>query len=148
VPISPGATALLLAGWLSARLSWELVTSGVRVNDGNAECDLRAGDRRIVLSLVRDKTAERSDRMISSVTVAAEKEAAAFSVTLRANGTKLETEARIGTEHSLGRVLGYERRSDADRLSRELAFLSRDTIYEEAMVRAAQLVESIRDQKS
>ena len=147
-PTEIGTTALLLAGWLSTRLGWELAASGVRLNEGTAECDLRAGDRQITLSLVRDKVAERNDRMISSVSVEAEKEAAAFSVALRDNGTKLETEARIGTEHSLGRVLGYERRSDADRLSRELVFLSRDTIYEEAMGLGAQLVDSIRDQKS
>lgn len=147
-PNEIGTTALLLAGWLSARLGWELVANGIRLSEGKAECELRAGDRQIVLSLVRDQAAERNDRMISSVTVAVEKEAAAFSVALRANGTKLETEARIGTEHSLGRVLGYETRSDADRVSRELAFLSRDTIYEEAMIRTAQLVESISDQKS
>jgi glucose-6-phosphate dehydrogenase assembly protein OpcA len=147
-PSEIGTTALLLAGWLAARLSWELVPNGIRLKEGNAECELRAGDRQIILSLVRDQAAERNDRMISSVIVAAEKQAASFSVALRANGTKLETEASIGTEHSLGRVLGYERRSDADRLSRELAFLSRDTIYEEAMAMAAQLVESIRDQNA
>jgi len=144
-PSEIGTTALLLAGWLAARLGWELVPNGVRLKEGNAEYALRAGDRQIVLSLVRDQAAERTDRMISSVTVAVEKEAASFSVALRANGTKLETEASIGREHSLGRVLGYERRSDAERLSRELTFLSRDTIYEEAMVLAAQLVESLRD---
>src|SRR6202171_2869385 len=132
-------TALLLAGWLSARLGWQLREDRARSSEGNIECDLSAGDRPIVLSLIQDTAAERNDRMISSVILAAEKEAAAFSVALRAAGTKLETEAKIGAEHSLGRVLGYERRSDAERLSRELVFLGRDTIYEEAMVQAAHL---------
>jgi len=146
-PNEVGTTALLLAGWLASRLGWELVSETVRVNERTVEWDLRAADRRIVLSLVRDKTAERNDRMISSITLAAAKEAA-FSVALRADGTRLETEASIGTDHSLGRLLGYEKRSDADRLSRELSFLSRDAVYEEAMVSAAQLVESLGDQKS
>ena len=143
-PNEVAPTALLLAGWLSARLGWQLGDDGARISEGNIECDLSAGDRRIVLSLIQDTAAETNDRMISSVMVAAEKEAATFSVALRAAGTKLETEAKIGAEHSLGRVLGYERRSDAERLSRELVFLGRDSIYEETMVQAAHLVEAIR----
>ena len=145
-PNEIGATALLLAGWLSVRLGWEL--DGVRLSDAKAEFDLRVADRLVVLSLMRDRVAERNDRMISSITLAAEKEASAFSVALRAQGAKLETEARIGNEHSLGRVLGYERRSDAERLSRELTFLRRDSTYEEAMAQTARLIESIRDLKS
>lgn len=139
--------ALLLAAWLSTRLGWEIV-GDIRLSEGAVECDLGAADHRIVLRLVRGKTAESNDRMIASVTVAAEKEAAEFSVALRADGARLETAAQIGTEHSVGRLLGYERRSDAERLSRELAFLSRDCTYEEAMVHAAQLIEAIRSQKT
>jgi hypothetical protein len=59
----------------------------------------------------------------------------------------LETEAKIGSEQSLGRLLAYERRSDADRLSRELSFLSRDTIYEETVEYAAQLVAALGNQQ-
>jgi glucose-6-phosphate dehydrogenase assembly protein OpcA len=139
--------AVLLAAWLSARLQWEFAGNKVRRHEGSVECDLRAGDGLVVFCLVRDQTAESDDRMISSVTVAVEKEAAAFSVALRANGTRLETEAKIGTDHSVGRLLGYERRSDAERLSRELAFLGRDSTYEEAMVHAAQLMLAIRSQE-
>ena len=61
---------------------------------------------------------------------------------------KLATEARIGAERSVGRVVGYEMRSEAERLSRELAFLSRDAIYEAALARAAQLVAVVRKQKT
>jgi hypothetical protein len=101
----------------------------------------------LVLSLRQDKTSKQHDGLISSVALSAKSEAD-FSVALRDEGSKLETKAKIGTEHSLGRVLAYERRSDADRLSRELAFLSRDAIYEQAIGRAAQLVEAIRGQKT
>ena len=139
--------ALLLAGWLASRLGWELVGNSPRANERTIECDLRAGDRVIVLALVRDETGDRNDAMISSVTLLAEKGQAEFSVALRAGGTKLQTDARIGTERSIGRVLGYEKRSEADRLSRELAFLSNDTVYEEALARTAQLVEVMRNQK-
>ena len=135
--------ALLLSGWLSARLGWKVVGTAVREN-GVINCDLRSGERGIVLSLRRDETGELKDGMVSSVTLSAKKGEADFYVALRAGGTKLETEARVGTEHSVGRVLGYEMRSEAARLSRELAFLTRDSVYEEAVAQAAQLVDAIR----
>ena len=138
--------ALLLAGWLSSRLGWEVVGKGVRGNGGVIECDLTSGDRVLTLSLIREENGQ-NDSMISSVALSAKKGKADFYVALRAGGTKLQTEARIGTQRSVGRVLGYEMRSAADRLSRELAFLSRDSVYEEAVTRAAQLVEAIPNLK-
>jgi len=135
--------ALLLAGWFSSRLGWKVVGDAVRVKEGGVECDLRSGDREIVFSLLPDQTVELDHCMISSVALSATGDAAHFSVALRAGATKLETEARIGAAHSVGRVLSYEMRSEAIRLSRELAFLSHDAIYEEAVAQAAQLVEAI-----
>jgi len=134
--------ALLLSGWLSARLGWKVVGNAVREN-GVINCDLRSGERGIVLSLRRDESGELNDGMISSVTLSTKKGEADFYVALRAGGTKLQTEARIGTEHSVGRLLGYEMRSEAARLSRELAFLTHDAVYEEAVAQAVQLVEAI-----
>jgi glucose-6-phosphate dehydrogenase assembly protein OpcA len=138
--------ALLLAGWFSSRLGWNVVGDGVRVNKGMVECDLTSGDRQIILSLIQNQTVELDKGMISSFALSATKEAADFSVALRAAATQLETEAKIGAAHSVGRVLGYEMRSEATRLSRELAFLSHDAIYEEAVGQAAQLVEAIINQ--
>ena len=137
--------ALLVAGWLSERLGWKATDNVVR-EDGAFNCELNSGHRVIVLSLLRDKSGELNDGMISSVTLSAKKGEADFYVALRAGGTKLQTEAKIGTEHSVGRVLGYEKRSEADRLSRELAFLSHDAVYEEAVAQAAQIVQAIRNQ--
>jgi hypothetical protein len=130
----------LLAGWFSARLGWQLVDNPVRVNQGVIECDLISGDRVIVLSLIRDPTVELNSGVISSFAFTAAKGAAEFSVTLRAGATKLETEARTSAAHSVGQVLNYEMRSEANRLSRELAFLGPDAIYEEALAQAARLV--------
>ena len=71
-----------------------------------------------------------------------------FSVAKRTDGTKLQTEAQIGTERTVGRVLTYETRREAEQLGRELAFQSRDAIYEAAVAQAAQLVETIRNHKT
>ncbi|MDQ2922002.1 MAG: glucose-6-phosphate dehydrogenase assembly protein OpcA [Acidobacteriota bacterium] len=140
--------ALLLAGWLASRLGWELVGKASHRTEGVAECELRAGDRSIALAFVQDKTAGRNEGMISTVTLSANNGAAKFSVAKRTDGTKLETEAQIGSERSVGRVLSYEIRSEAAQLSRELAFLSRDAIYEAAVAQVAQLVQTIRNHKT
>jgi len=137
--------ALLLAGWFSSRLGWKVVGDAVRVKEGGVECVLRS-DRQIVFSLIREKTVDLDDGMISSFALSTTRDKADFSVDLRDGATRLETKAKTGAAHSVGRVLSYEMRSEAARLSRELAFLSHDAIYEEAVAQAAQLVEAIINQ--
>ena len=140
--------ALLLAGWLASRLGWEVAGKVNRDKKEVCECDLQAGDRTIAFSFRRDKTARWNDGMISSVALTAGNGEANFSVAKRTDGTKLQTEAQIGSERSVGRVLAYEMRSEAEQLSRELAFLNRDAIYEDAVTRAAQLVATIKNHKT
>ncbi|HET6648052.1 MAG TPA: glucose-6-phosphate dehydrogenase assembly protein OpcA [Pyrinomonadaceae bacterium] len=135
--------ALLLASWFSSRLGWKVVGDRVRPIEGAIECDFSSGDHDITFSLIADMTTELNDGKISLVALSATKEAAEFSVALRAGATKLETEARFDAAHSVGRVLSYQMRSEAERLSRELAFLTHDAIYEESVAQAAQLVGAI-----
>lgn len=145
VPEEIAPKALLLAGWLASRLGWEVAGKASRDSEGTCECELRSGDRAIGLSFVQDKTAGLNQGMISSVAFAVRNGEANFSVAKRADGTKLQTEAQVGTERTVGRVLAYEMRSEAEQLGRELAFQSRDAIYEASLARAAQIVETIRN---
>jgi len=101
---------------------------------------VRKGARTVALALLPDRSGDGAAGSISSVTGSAEGGAMTFVVTLRDGGTRLATEARIGTTRTVGRVIGHPLRSDANRLCGELAFLSRDAVYEEALARAAQLV--------
>ena len=140
--------ALLLAGWLASRLGWEVAGKVSRDSEGTCACELRCGSRAISLCFVPDKTGGLNEGMISSVAFAVRNGEANFSVAKRADGTKLQTEAQIGTERTVGRVLAYEMRSEAEQLGRELAFLNRDIIYEASVARAAQLVDSVRNQKT
>lgn len=142
-PTEIAARALLLVGWLASRLGWEVAGKVNTDGEDISEWDLRAGSHTIRLSYQRDKTAGLSDGMISSV-VLAKNGVANFSVAKPVDGTKMETEAQIGAERSVERVLTYEQRSEAEQLSRELAFLNRDAIYEAAVEATAQLVETIR----
>ena len=82
------------------------------MNNGVIDCDLRSGDRSIVLSLRPDESGELDDGMISSVTISSKEGEADFYVGLLSGGTKLQTQARLGAEHSVGRVLSYEMRSE------------------------------------
>jgi glucose-6-phosphate dehydrogenase assembly protein OpcA len=138
--------ALLMAGWLASRLGWEVVGT-TTPTDGVVKFELRAGDKSMAVVFELDRTAGLNDGMVSSVVISAGTGAARFSVAKRTDGTKLETEAQIGDEHSVGRVLAYENRTEANQLSRELGFLSRDAIYEAALSRAAELVNAIRSQR-
>ena len=133
------ASALLLAGWLASRLDFEVDGASMRAGDGT-ECRVRKGARSVALALLPDKSGDGAAGSISSVAGSTEGGAMTFAVTLRDGGTRLTTEARIGTLRTVGRVIGHPLRSDADRLCGELAFLSRDAVYEEALARAAQLV--------
>jgi glucose-6-phosphate dehydrogenase assembly protein OpcA len=133
--------ALLLTGWLASRLGW-VVAGGVRQTEGAIECNLVCDKRAVLLSFRPDQTSAPQDGMISSVTLARD-DSADFSVNLRANGGQLETRARIGTAHTVGRLLTHEVLSEAERLSRELSFLSRDVIFEAAVAQAALLVKAL-----
>lgn len=130
--------ALLLAGWLASRLNWTLVDKSARKNERSAECTLSSGNNSIALAFRRDQTAKPGT--VSTVRLSTKYGGASFYVGLHSGGSKLQTEAKIGAQHSVGRLLTYERSSDADRLSRELAFPGRDLVYEEALTQAAQLI--------
>ncbi len=106
----------------------------MRAKDGHAiNVELRAGE---------DK--EGSDGLLGSVTLTTEASGAKFYVGLSSDGKKLETQATIGDNHSIGRVLAYEARTEGQRLSRELSFLARDAIYEAAVASAAEMLSALK----
>ena len=85
------------------------------------------------------------DGMITSLTIRAEG-GDEFHVALRPDENKLETCAKVGGgQHEVSRVLGYEARSEGQRLSSELEILTRDVLYEKAVAFAARLVGTIKD---
>lgn len=122
-PEEPSPQAALVVGWLASRLGWD-------VSGGKPQVELR-----------RAPDGEAGKRgMISSLTLISEGGAAEFFVAVNRDGSTLETSAKIGEEHSVGRVLAYEAKSEGQRLSRELALLGRDTVYENAVKVAAKII--------
>ncbi len=145
--VAPGEIApkaLLALGWMAKALKWEIEPSGTKVEEREARFQLRAADSRdveIILSATDD--IEGRDGMLTSLNLSSVE--AEFYVELRPEGTKLETGTRIGSgERAVGRVLTYEARSEGQRLSSELSFLTRDKIYEGSLNFAARLLDTIR----
>lgn len=141
----PPAT-LLLTGWLAARLGWEIDPSELHGGAGGARLTVRAGGRAIGVELHRAEDKDAGEGHVASLTLSAPSAAggrAEFYVALDADGTKLETAAKIGDERAVGRVLAYEARTEGQRLNRELALLARDAVYEQAVTAAARLIEAV-----
>ena len=137
--------ALLAVGWLATCLGWEVEGSdSTEGAEGERKFTLRAGGRALEVSLCATEDAAGRDGMITSLTLHAEG-GDEFRVALRPNEAKLETCARVGgASHEVARVLGYEARSEGQRLSAELEILARDVVYEKALAFAARLLETAK----
>ena len=136
--------ALLALGWIASCLHLDVEPEGSSSVAGVAQFRLRGGDGREVSAELKatDDVAGR-DGMITSLTIstAAGDE---FYVALRWSEGKLETGARLGAGgHTVARVLGYEARTEGQRLSCELDILSRDEIYERAVDAAARMLATV-----
>jgi glucose-6-phosphate dehydrogenase assembly protein OpcA len=140
-PEQAATKALLAAGWLAACLGWSPDACRGR-SSGESSYTLCVGRRRIEVSLRAGEEAAGRDGMITSfaVTTARGDE---FYVGLRPDEAKLETGARFGDgSHTVSRVLGYEARTEGQRLSAELDLLGRDRLYERAVELAARMIET------
>jgi glucose-6-phosphate dehydrogenase assembly protein OpcA len=138
--------ALLAVGWLATCLGWEVEGSDSTVGDeGERRFTLRSGERTLEVSLHATEDAAGRDGMITSLTLRAEG-GDEFSVALRPEEAKLETRARVGgASHEVTRVLGFESRTEGQRLSTELEILARDVVYERSVAFAARLLETLKD---
>lgn len=138
--------ALLAVGWLATCLGWEI--EGADAAAGEEEqrrFTLRAGERSLEVVLQPTEDVAGRDGMITSLTIRAEG-GDEFHVALRPEENKLETGAKVGGgQHEVSRVLGYEARSEGQRLSSELEILTRDVLYEKAVAFAARLLGTIKE---
>jgi glucose-6-phosphate dehydrogenase assembly protein OpcA len=139
--------ALLVIGWLASRLGWRVETAralSVEQQETDARFTLRAGERAITVLLRATQDKDESDGMMASLKFSVKNDGSEFHVALSPDGTKLQTEAMIGGHRAVGRVLSYEARTEGKRLGRELAFLTRDMIYEEAVAASAAFIEALQ----
>ncbi len=136
--------ALLAVGWLASRLGWKIEEASGREDESTSSFQLRANDRKVSVEMSATTRTGHSDGMLVSLTLSVGDAEAEFQVALSDDRKRLETEARIDSKQTIGRVLSYEEKSEGQRLSRELSFLKRDLIYEQALDSAAQLIELMK----
>jgi len=144
-PDELAANALLIVGWLASRLKWTIDADGFAKDADTTRFALRAVDgHRINVEMRACAGKKETDGLLGSVTLANDASRAQFYVGLSDDCKRLQTEANIGDEHNVGRIIGYEARSEGRRLSRELSFLARDAVYEAAVSAAAEMIASIK----
>jgi glucose-6-phosphate dehydrogenase assembly protein OpcA len=137
--------ALLAVGWLASCLGWEPEGAESASEEGQRKFLLRDGERTLEVRFRATGDIAGRDGMITSLTIRTEG-GDEFHVALRPNEFKLETGAKVGGgQHQVGRILGYEAQTEGQRLSGELDILTRDTVYEKAVMSAARLLETIED---
>jgi len=143
-PVEIAPKALLIVGWLCARLGWSVEKASERKEESARGFQLRAGERKLMIEMRASQRAAEGDGMLMSLVLSAKSAGAEFHVTLSDDRQKLETEAKIDHQHAVGRILSYEQKSEGRRLSRELSLLKRDSVYEQALASAAQLIEMMK----
>lgn len=135
--------ALLALGWIASRLGWEVADGGSTFDEGRARFILRDGGREIEAVLAATADVAGRDGWLTSLTISTEA-GDEFFVELLYEERRLRTGARLhGAGHSCGRVLGYEARTEGERLGGELDILSRDEVYESAVGGAARLLAAL-----
>jgi glucose-6-phosphate dehydrogenase assembly protein OpcA len=133
--------ALLALGWLASCLGWEVAEAGTPEAGGCARFRLRGGDGRDIEAVVAASgDAAGRDGWLTSLTISTAAGDEFYVELLRDEG-KLRTGARLkDVGQTVGRVLGYEARSEGQRLSGELDILSRDEVYERAVTSAVRML--------
>jgi glucose-6-phosphate dehydrogenase assembly protein OpcA len=135
--------ALLALGWVASCLGWDVPAGGATLGGGRARFALKDGGREVEAVLAATDDVAGRDGWLTSLTIstAAGDE---FFVELLLEERRLRTGARLGgAGHACGRVLGYEARTEGQRLSAELDILSRDEVYEGAVGAAARLLAAL-----
>lgn len=135
--------AMLALGWMAACLGWDAAGDGAALAEGRARFSLRdGGGREIEAVLAATEDAAGRDGWLTSLTISTAT-GDEFRAELLHGERKLKTGARLkGAGHEVGRVLGYEARTEGQRLSGELDILDKDDVYEKAVASAARMLEA------
>jgi glucose-6-phosphate dehydrogenase assembly protein OpcA len=135
--------ALLALGWFVSCLGWEVAEEGATFDGRRSRFVLKDGGRRVEAVLAATGDVAGRDGWLTSVRISTEP-GDEFSVELLHEERRLRTGARLrGAGHACERVLGYEARTEGERLSSELDILSRDEVYERAVGAAAGLLAAL-----
>jgi glucose-6-phosphate dehydrogenase assembly protein OpcA len=134
--------ALLLGGWLSSRLGWQLNRAATARDDQSARFEFSAEGRTVQLEFHHTERAiEPGHLALVTITNAGDCDTACtFSVRRSADGTRIETGVTLDEEKRPRRVLSYEGLSESALIARELEILGNDRVYEEAIKAAGEMI--------
>jgi glucose-6-phosphate dehydrogenase assembly protein OpcA len=139
------APALLCAGWLASRLGWKITGPGATRDGEKFVAEASAADGRTV-RLVFGHAEPESEHPsgLRTLTLTSDEGGAEFRVGLRPGELRLESGARFGDGRpGAERLTDFPEHSEGEWLSGELAILTRDRVYEQAVAAAAKLLASL-----
>lgn len=142
-PSAISARALLLGGWIAARLGWKL-QSASRTGESTA-FNLAASDREIVVEFTTTKRQIEPGHIALVTLKCAADDSPLFSVRRSADAARIETAVSFGEERHAQRVLGYEGLSESELIGKELEILGHDRVYEQAVLAAGEFVARLNE---
>jgi glucose-6-phosphate dehydrogenase assembly protein OpcA len=137
--------ALILAGWLASRLDWRVTGQPSQAKANGARLfSLEKDGQAIVIEFQRVSHEAVAPGGLARVELVAESEPRAVFVAMRAeDGRNLETQKTLDAETRTMRVLAGGDMTAALLLAAELEILSHDRLYEEAVAKAVELLDSL-----
>ncbi len=146
--------ALLVAGWMAARLGWRL-DKAVNKSDDAVSFEFLSKTHRVFVEFRASAPAVPGPGHLTQVTLktdsfAEESRDILFLIKTSDQGTRLRTSIILGDEIRPGRVLGYQQLTESELIGRELEILTRDHVYEQAVLMAGEMLVTLiqtRDEK-
>jgi glucose-6-phosphate dehydrogenase assembly protein OpcA len=135
--------ALLLGGWLASRLGWQLQRGDANQTHESAGFECSSNGRSIRLEFTRTSREIEPGHLALVSLRSTKDESLLFSVRRSADGKRIETSVTRGDEKSSQRVLSYEGLSESELIGREIQILGHDRVYEQAVLAAGELVNSL-----
>ena len=131
--------ALLLGGWLASRLGWKVVAGATTRKNASTIFQFEINERKVTMTFAPTQNAAIEAGRLGRVTVVSG-DSATFEVQRSDDGSRIETEVRLGEERKVQRVLSYENAGEAALVGIELEILGHDRVYEEAILAAGEMV--------
>lgn len=135
--------ALLLGGWFASRLGWKLKSRVENPEQAEAAFEMAdASGRSVIIEFARTERAIEPGHIAHVRLTSAADASTVFSVRRSADGHRIETAVTRDVEKKAQRVLSYEGLSESALIARELEILGHDSIYEQTVQAAAEMINS------
>lgn len=134
--------ALLLGGWLASRLGWQVKAGATTRTDTSLTFELIKDGRPVRLEFAHTERAIEPGHLAFVTLTTDDDSGRVFSVRRSADGARIETAVTQDDEKRAQRVLSYEGLGESALAGRELEILGHDRMYEQAVLAAAELINS------